>query len=89
MIVFIVMCGPKHGQSQISYISALGGSQCRQTRPLVIILGVVNIISDLYLILLPLPAVWSLQLPLSRKVGVSAMFLTGFMFVSVWLDIPS
>ena len=40
-------------------------------------LGVVSVLSDLYLIILPLPAVWNLQLPLRRKLAVSAMFFTG------------
>lgn len=81
MVAFIVMCGPKNGQSQFSYISALASPMCTRSRSLVIILGVVNVISDLYLILIPLPAVWSLQLSFRKKIGLSAMFFTGSMFV--------
>lgn len=79
MVAVIVMCGPKDGQSQFSYLSALARPECRRTRELGIAIGVVNVVSDLYLILIPLPAVWCLQLPLRRKVGVVAMFLTGSM----------
>lgn len=79
MISFVVLCGPKTGQSQFSYISALTSAECARTFPLVVMLGVVNVVSDVYLILLPLPAVWSLDLSLRRKVGVSAMFFTGSM----------
>lgn len=80
MIAFIVMCGPKDGQSQYSYLSALASDQCTRTHPLIIMTGVVNVASDLYLIVLPLPAVWALNLPLRRKVGISAIFLTGSMY---------
>lgn len=79
MIIFIVYCGPKHGQSQLSYLSALASPRCTQTRQLVLALGIINVISDLYLIALPLPAVWALQMPLRRKIGVAAMILTGLM----------
>lgn len=81
MIAFLVMCGPVDDHSQSAYMSALASPRCARTRPLVIILGVVNVVSDLYLIILPLPAVWSLQLPFRKKVGVSVMFLTGSMSV--------
>lgn len=46
---------------------------------MVIVLGVVSLVSDVYLVILPLPAVWKLQLPLGRKIAVSAMFFTGSM----------
>ena len=44
---------------------------------MVVIFGAASVVSDLYLVILPLPAVWSLQLPFRKKIGVSAMFLTG------------
>ena len=80
MIAYIVMCGPKDGQSQYSYLIARASEKCARASPLDIIIGIVNIISDLYLIILPLPAVWSLNMAFGRKVGVLAIFLTGFMY---------
>lgn len=79
MVAFLALCSPRNGHSQIAYITALASPQCLKSQPLSIITGAVGVISDLYLVILPLPAVWSLQLPLRRKIGVSAMFLTGFM----------
>lgn len=82
-VSFIVFCIPTDGHSRFSYVSALEAPRCtRPTGPLGIALAVVNVVSDLYLILIPLPAVWSLQLPLRRKLGISAMFLTGSMLDS-------
>ena len=80
MIAYLVVCAPTDGQSQFAYISALASPRCTQTRrPLAVIQGAVNVISDLYLIILPLPAVWSLQISFRRKISISAIFLTGMM----------
>ena len=79
MILFTVLCAPQHGQSQMSYLSALASARCAKSRAVVLALGIINIISDLYLITLPLPALWSLQMPLRRKLGVAAMISTGSM----------
>ena len=80
-IVFAVLCAPRGigPHSKMSYLQALASARCAKSRPLNIIIGVFNVVSDLYLILLPLPAVWSLQLPLRKKLGVSMIFLTGLM----------
>lgn len=81
VVVYPVMCSPRGPapQSQVSYIRALTSEKCRQARLLMNLVGVINVISDLYLILLPLPAVWSLNLPLRKKIGVSTIFFTGSM----------
>ena len=54
-------------------------------KPLNIALGVVNIISDFFILIVPLPAVWSLQLPIKKKVGISAIILTGLAYGSIRL----
>lgn len=41
--------------------------------------GVVGLFTDIWLVLLPLPAVFALQMPLSRKIGVSCVFMTGIL----------
>ncbi|KAL8716768.1 MAG: hypothetical protein Q9225_005935 [Loekoesia sp. 1 TL-2023] len=41
--------------------------------------GTMNLASDFYLLFIPIPAVLSLQLPKSKKIGVIAMFMTGFL----------
>lgn len=79
MVVFLARCAPRDGHSQFAYLSALLSPRCVQTRPVITTLGVFNVVSDLYLILIPLPAVWSLQLPLRKKIGLATMFLTGSM----------
>ncbi|KAM0801902.1 hypothetical protein BDR22DRAFT_145079 [Usnea florida] len=77
MMVFAITCSPKNGYGQTAYLMGLRSPACSRTRPLIEITGAFSVVSDLYLVILPLPAVWSMQLPLRKKIGVSAMFLTG------------
>ena len=83
MIIYSVLCTPMSGHSSLAYLLALRSHRCAVTRPLITTLGVVSLLSDLYLILLPLPAVWQLHLPIRRKLAVSSMFFTGLMWVTV------
>lgn len=76
-----VMCGPHNGQSFLSYLMAGASDECGRAAPLFLLQSAINVLGDLYLVVLPLPAVWSLTLPLPRKLGVAAMFLTGIVCV--------
>ncbi|MCJ1433381.1 hypothetical protein MMC27_002741 [Xylographa pallens] len=76
MIVYIELCAPHGGQSQLDYLSAISAPKCEDQR-LSVAMGAFNILSDFYILCIPFPAVWSLQMPRRRKVGVSAIFLTG------------
>ena len=39
----------------------------------------INLVSDFYILFIPLTAVWGLQLPPKRKLGIMAIFFTGFL----------
>ncbi len=39
--------------------------------------GVFNLLLDISIIILPMPQLWALQLPVSKKVALSAVFGTG------------
>lgn len=41
--------------------------------------GVFNVISDFAILILPIRSVWKLQLPLKKKIGICAIFATGFL----------
>lgn len=43
--------------------------------------GVMNVVTDFAILLLPLVSIIRLQMPLPRKIGVSAVFATGFLHV--------
>ena len=56
--------------------------QCTGSKTLLVISGAVNVVSDLLIILLPVWTTWHLQMTPKRKAGVTAMFSTGFLYVS-------
>ena len=43
----------------------------------------VNVVSDFSILALPLFCVWHLQMPTRRKIGISAMFATGFLYAII------
>jgi hypothetical protein len=43
--------------------------------------GVFNILSDFFIVVFPLWAIWHLQRPLKRKFGTSVVFATGVLYV--------
>lgn len=75
-IAFAVMCSPT-GSSHLDFLAALVSPMCTRTRSLVVTQGVGNVVTDVFLLVLPLPVVWTLHIPLGRKLGVSSMFLVG------------
>lgn len=42
-----------------------------------ILAGFVNVLTDWYLLIIPIPAVMHLQISRSKKIGLLAMFVTG------------
>ena len=74
MIVFLVFCSP--------FVVEWTSQRCHRAAPFLASVGVVNFVSDLFLIVLPLPAVWNLQLPRKKKVAISVIFMTGTVSVS-------
>ena len=75
MIGFGILCVPPPGQSwqlasqdhKCSVVSVLFSQ----------ITGAINVCSDLFIIGIPIPAVWNLQLRTSKKFGVIAIFAAG------------
>ena len=43
--------------------------------------GTINVVSDFTILLLPIVEVWRLQMSTQRKLGVSAVFATGLLYV--------
>lgn len=76
-ISFAAMCAPSTGSSQIDFLLAFVSDTRTHTRILVVIQGVGNVTTDIFLVILPLPAVWNLQMPLKRKIAVLSMFMIG------------
>ncbi len=79
-IIYGVICGPHGGQDRASYLKGFASQRCGNPSGIVQILGIasgaVNLVTDLYLFLLPLPSVLILTLPRKRMTGVLLIFLT-------------
>jgi len=73
-IALVVLASPRHGQN---YLEVLEGPASTHSKTLLIVQGVVNVVSDFYLLVVPLPAVWGLKLPLKKRFGILAIFGTG------------
>lgn len=72
--LYAVFCAPR---GQENWLTSYMSTRCRHDQKLALAASVFNLISDLYIICLPIPAVWKLQLPRKKKVGVLVVFMTG------------
>ncbi|KAI4104921.1 MAG: hypothetical protein LQ345_007255 [Seirophora villosa] len=75
-IAFCVMATPRPGES---LRGILYSNELALLIPLSFAMGAVNIASDFYIFLLPIPAVCQLQLATKKKIGYCAIFGTGFL----------
>lgn len=76
MVAFFIIYMPRKGES---LFTLLFKPRIRVGVAVAIVQGAVNVGSDLYILCLPIPGVWQLQAPLSKKIGISAIFLTGIL----------
>lgn len=76
-IVLGYLCLPHPGQT---WIEVPFSPRFRRSYILIgYVQGPFNLISDLYILLMPLPAVWQLHLPLRKRLGIAGIFLSGSM----------
>ena len=80
-IAYCILCAPRDGTSPGSFLAAMTSPRCANSKKLSQAIGILNILIDFYLLTLPLPAVWPMQMPIRKKVGVMAIFLTGIVYV--------
>lgn len=76
MIWILVACTPRRGSN---YLESFASPRCSKMIEMSLIVGIFGVISDLYLLIIPIPAVLQLQLPTRQKVGVLTVFLTGLL----------
>jgi hypothetical protein len=70
----IITCTPRPGENW-----AKAGQSMRCGIDINYVLAPFNVLSDFYLLAIPISVVWKLQLPLRKKVGAGAVFMTGFL----------
>jgi hypothetical protein len=76
VIAFTIFYMPKKGDD---WISARSPSTTHKMNNVTSVQGIVGIVQDFYILLIPIWFVSGLRLPLGRKIGVSAIFLSGLM----------
>lgn len=72
-----VYCAPKPGKPWDANVGLL----CRKTLIIALPQGAISMVYDIVMFVLPLPIIFKLHLPLQRKVGLTAVFATGAMYV--------
>ncbi len=55
---------------------------CMDTRALFMSTMIINLMTDLWVLAIPLPMVWRLQMPTKQKVALMATFALGFLSVT-------
>lgn len=77
MIGNAVLCVPKPG---VSWEIGDDTYNCMVVADLFsVIMGTVSVFSDLFVIYIPIPVVWQLQLPTRKRVGICLIFITGLL----------
>lgn len=75
---FYRYCIPRPGENWPSITSL---ERCQKSESIAYVQGPFGVLSDIYIFILPLPVLWRLQMTLRNKLGVSSIFLVGFMYV--------
>jgi hypothetical protein len=54
-------------------------TQCVNTLDLLTVFTVTDIVTDFIIILMPVPLIWRLQMPKNKKIGITGIFMIGFL----------
>lgn len=75
LVVAGALCVPWPGES---FSSLTVVERCTHQETWAVVQGPLNMLLDFYILYLPIPMVWKLQMGQRRKIGVTAIFMTGF-----------
>lgn len=78
-IVLFILTTPRHGVTLAEQYLSLEVARTPFLIKIVVALGYFNILSDLYILVLPISGVMGLNLQPKRKVGVILIFMTGLL----------
>jgi hypothetical protein len=73
-IVFFSVCSPRRGESMLELTLS---PRYLQFTNMSLAVGIISMLLDWILLVLPISAVWKLQLSVARKIGVILVFATG------------
>ncbi|KAL9584409.1 MAG: hypothetical protein Q9212_002145 [Teloschistes hypoglaucus] len=74
-VACLVLCAPRGRQT---YIMSFATPRCHKSTHLLITTGIFNVMSDFYLLLLPIRETMRIHNSLRKRIGVLAVFMTGF-----------
>lgn len=75
-IVGIVFTTPSQGPG---FLDAFLSPQSPRTKAISIVAAVFGVISDFYILCLPIPIVWNLRLTVKERLGIITVFMTGLL----------
>ena len=55
---------------------------CSDAYAIIVVSAAFNVVSNIATVFLPVRAIWQLQMPTKRKIGVSAVFMAGILYAS-------
>jgi hypothetical protein len=83
--VVIASCRPRGGSDRVSFLAGILGPKCigtDSTSPKTSLsAGIFGLISDIYILAIPLPAIRKLHLRRKKKIGVYIIFSSGALYV--------
>lgn len=79
-ILYGALCAPRKGQS---FLTAYTRTQCANNiEDLTLAIKVVNLVGDIYVLVLPISPISKLQLSRAKKITVIGVFMTGLLYDS-------
>lgn len=76
--LFGVFCTPQDGDN---WAETYRSPRCYQrSSDAALSVGLLNVITDFYILWIPLPLVWHLNLPTRKKIGLVLVFLQGLLY---------
>ena len=75
-IAFAILMIPRPGQSLLAAFRSLDNAKGLS---LSVAQSVAGVAIDFFIFCLPIPIVWKMQLPLRKRIGVLAVFMTGLL----------
>ncbi|KAL8669162.1 MAG: hypothetical protein Q9168_006236 [Polycauliona sp. 1 TL-2023] len=76
LVAAVALCAPRGDET---YIMAFATTRCGRTKGLAVVSGAFNVLSDLYLLVIPIKPTIDLQLPRRKKAGLLILFATGIL----------
>jgi hypothetical protein len=79
IVIAVVYCIPRRGESR----DGTSFERCSKSAWSAVVIGVFSFLADLVIFLLPFPVLFKLHLNQTKKVGLTVVFMTGFLWVSL------